>query len=290
MPKVLAKLLFLLLFLPRLSHAQVGLPQNVTPSLPTPAELNESWARVLLRVNPGPFQYCAYEVTARGNAGVASHVRGVMGRKDAETRTELLARPNLAQFMGKLRDLGILELPHPPLPWTEPQAEKPHAEKAKNLSKRAKEKAKIEAQSPLTAPEPLWTPDNFARPVYELSFRLAGKENTFLVADPAGQSDPRYAEFIRLVREFAIKSAGEIGYHAPTGDEGREGYLFVDSVPGAIVTVDGAPLEGETPILAYPTSPGRHTLVLENKLHQLRKEIKVVVQPGLITSVELDLR
>ena len=275
-----------LLLLPGLASAAepVALPAAATTAqLPTDAELDEAWARVLLRANPGPFQYCAYEITARGNAGVASHVRGVMGRPDAETRTELLSRQGLRIVMAQLRDLGTLDLPHPQLPWLRPQ-EVP----VKPL--KGKAKARAAAQAVIDAPDEMWSPDTSDVPVYELSFRFGGKENTFLVADPVNQQDPRYAIFIRLVREFAIKSAGEIGFHPPTGDAGRQGYLFVDSVPGSIVTVDGAPLEGETPILAYPVAPGHHTIVLENKLHKLTKEIKVIVQPGVTTSVEIDLR
>ena len=280
------ELAILLLWLPGVALAvePVALPNPVTSAnLPTDADLDEAWARVLLRANPGPFQYCAYEITARGNAGVASHVRGVMGRKDAETRTELLSRQSLRGVMAQLRDLKMLEAPHPELPWRQPQ---PQPQKAL----KGKAKAKAAAVAVISAPDPLWTPDTSDAPVYELSFRFAGKENTFLVADPANQADPRYAEFIRIVRDMAIKSAGEIGYHAPTGDEGRQGYLFVDSVPGSVVTVDGAPLEGETPILAYPVAAGRHTVVLENKLHKLTKEIKVLIQPGVTTSVDIDLR
>ena len=260
------------------------LPQPPTQTtLPTDADLDEAWARVLLRANPGPFQYCAYELTARGKAGVASHVRGVMGRRDAETRTELVSRQALREVLGQLRDLGGLDLPHPPLPW-----QTPAPVRAKPL--RGKAKAKALAAAVISAPDPLWTPDVSDVPVYELSFRLAGRENTFLVADPANLGDLRYAAFIRLVRQFAIGHAGEIGFHAPSGVEGRLGYLFVDSVPGAVVSVDGAPLDGETPILAYPLGAGRHTLFLENKAHKLTKELKVLVQPGVTTSVEVDLR
>ncbi len=275
-----------LLVLPLTAHGAepVGLATAPSPTqLPTDAELDEAWARVLLRANPGPFQYCAYEITARGNAGVASHVRGVMGRKDPETRTELVARQALRVVLGQLRDLGALALAHPELPWRQVAKVSPKPLKGK-------EKARAVADSVLAPPDPLWTPDTALVPVYELSFRLGGRENTFLVADPANQPDARYAECISIVRDFAIRHAGEIGFHAPTGDEGRQGYLFVDSVPGAVVSVDGAPLEGETPILAYPVGAGSHTVLLENKLRGLTKEIKVLVQPGVTTSVEIDLR
>ena len=270
------------------TYAQTPLPQAPTPL--TDVDLEESWARVLIRSNPGPFQYCAYEVTARGRAGVASHVRGVMGRKDAETRTELLSRTQLAQFMAELRDLDFLHAPAPPLPWKQAPTTPVKPVKAAKSTGKARVAAKAAVAGILADEDKLWTPETSLVPVYELSFRLSGQENTLLVADPAAQADPRYAQFIRKVRALVLKSAGDIGFHAPSGDDGRQGYLFVDSVPGAVVTVDGAPLEGETPILAYPLSPGRHVLVLENKLHGLRKEQKVLIQPGLITSVELDLR
>ena len=204
----------------------------------------------------------------------------------AETRTELVTRQALRTILGQLRDLGILQLVHPELPWRQPVV----ASVKPIKPVKTKAKARAIAAAVLAPPDPLWTPETSPVAIYELSFRLGGKENTFLVVDPANQADPRYAEFIRLVRQFAIGAAGEIGYHAPTGDEGRQGYLFIDSVPGAEVTVDGAPLEGETPILAYPVGAGRHTLVLENKLHRLRKEIKVLVQPGVTTSIDIDLR
>lgn len=284
-------LLGLLFPLAALGLEPAELPRAVTPAtLPTAADLDESWARVLIRANPGPFQYCAYEVTARGRAGVASHVRGVMGRKDAETRTELLSFGQLAQFMGTLRDLDMLHAPHPPLPWKDPAGAAPKPAAPAKTKGKARVAAKAAVAGILAEQDALWTPETSAVPIYELSFRFAGQENTFLVADPAAQADPRYAAFIRLVRAMAIKSAGDIGFHPPSGDDGRQGYLFVDSVPGAVVTVDGAPLEGETPILAYPLAAGRHVLVLENKLHGLRKEQRVLIQPGLITSVELDLR
>ena len=85
-----------------------------TSKLPTVAQLKGAWARVYLLSNPGPFQYVAYEVTSRGGAGVVSHLRGMMGRRDAIIRTELISRDRLATLMGALRDLGAADLPEPP--------------------------------------------------------------------------------------------------------------------------------------------------------------------------------
>lgn len=254
------------------------MPASADANLPSLGDLEESWARVLLRANPGPCQYVAYELTVRGPAGVASHVRAFMGRRDAVTRTELLPREALRKVFGSLRDLGALDLPHPPVPVPPAPA--------------APRRAKSKSAAPLVqaADDALPCPPRSAVPIYEFSFRLGGRENTFLVADPERLSDRRYAAFLELVRRVATQTAGEIGYHGPVGESGAEGYLFVDSVPGARVTIDGVLLGDETPILAYTLSPGSHTVVLENAALGLQRDYKVRIQPGLTTSLEVDLR
>ncbi|MFZ4578546.1 MAG: hypothetical protein ACOYOB_09155 [Myxococcota bacterium] len=255
-------------------------------SLPSDAELADSWARVLLRANPGPFQYVAYELTVRGSAGIASHVRGAMGRRDVTARTELLSRETLRKLLGHLRDLGAMDLPAPPLP---PAVEKDKAAYAKLVKDREEAKAKGKRLEPEVLED--WVgPSSSPVPLYELSFRLNGKENTILVADPYRLDDRRYAAFIDAVRQLAVATAGDIGYQAPSGPTGQEGYLFIDSVPGAKVSVDGVALDAETPILSYPVSPGSHLVVLENERLGLRREYKVRVQPGMTTSLEVDLR
>lgn len=256
-----------------------GLPGAASPtSLPSDAEMEESWARVLVRANPGPFQYVAYELTDRGAAGVASHVRGVMGRRDVWTQTELVPRETLRKTFAQLRDLGALDLPQLPIPGKED----------KKVKKPAKAKG---GKAPLPEPEdPLAGPQVSDVPIYELSFRLGGKERTILVPEPYAQADRRYAEYIQTVRALVVSVARDIGYLAPTGRAGEEGYLFIDSVPSATVTVDGQKLPEPTPILALTIAPGSHTIVLENERLQLRREYKVKVQPGLTTSLEVDLR
>ncbi len=244
--------------------------------LPTDADLADSWARVFLRANPGPCQYVAYELSVRGPAGVASHVRGFMGRRDAVTRTELLPREELRRVFGALRDMGALELPHPPLPSSSAVPAKVKGRKGAPLLQAATDERGGPAHSDV--------------PIYELSFRLGGKENTLLVADPYRQADRRLAAFINTVRRVAQKTAGDIGYHGPSGEAGAEGYLFIDSVPGARVTIDGVQLADETPILAYTLAPGSHTVILENAELGLKRDYKVRIQPGLTTSLEVDLR
>lgn len=276
--RVLTVLAALLCAWPVLAVAadEAVLPAELTATkLPTDAELDGAWARVQLRANPGPFQYLAYELTSRGPAGVISHVRGYMGRTDVVTRTELLSKADLRRVMGYLRDLGALQLAPVPPP-AEPKG--PVA------------KSKGKATPPIAAgDEASHGPRQSSVPIFELSFRLGEQDRTLLVTDPDMLADRRYARFIEVLRLVALRVAGPIAYEGPAGSAGQAGYLFIDSSPSAEVSLDGVPLGETTPVFAHPTSPGNHTILLENKRLDLRREVKVKVQSGLTTSVELEL-
>ena len=268
---------------------QALLPVDVTSAqLPSDSELADCWARVLLRANPGPFQYLAYEVTDRGPAGVVTQVRGFMGRSDVVTRTELLPKAELRRLLGYLRDLGALELPSVLARDAQPAAAV--VAPPKRGSSLAKRKAEGQKAGILEAG---WDftlgPPSSAEPIYELSFRLGGRENTVLVPSPFGRADRRYARFIETLRALALRTTGEIPYHPPVGNAGVAGYLFIDSVPSATVTVDGIKLTDTTPVFAYAVAPGSHVVVLENARLALRREVKVKVQAGMTTSVQLEL-
>ena len=252
--------------------AKTAVPARL--DLPGAAELEGAWARVYLLANPGPFQYVAYEVTARGGAGVVSHLRGTMGRRDAISRTELISRQRLAGLMATLRDQGAAKLPDPgPLPGS-PQPTRGRADPEAAAGQQAR------SDVPLSS----------AVPIYELSYRLGKVEKTWHVADPYLQTEPGYGRFINTVRSFVIQSTGEIAYHGPTGPPGKRGFLFIDSVPGSVATVDGVQLPDQTPIFAYPLAAGAHIVVLKNAEHGLEQTYKVKVQPGMTTSLEVDLR
>ena len=269
------------------ARAEVPLPAATTPTTlagtgtPTDAELDDAWARVLVHANPGPFQYIAYEVTARGRAAVVSHVRGNMGRKDPIARTELLSRQRFRELMGQLRALGAWEMPRPEPP-------KPPAPPLRKTGKAAK--AEVGLQAAVTEVDPLAGPPQSNVPWWEISVRLGGRENTLLVRDPFALDDRRYARVIEAIRDLAIATAGDIAYAGPTGGAGVAGYLYIDSVPSAKVWVDGEPLPDETPILAFTVAPGSHTVTLENPRLGLRREYKVKVQSGLTSSLEVELR
>lgn len=253
------------------SPPAVALPQASTNSqLPSDAELVESWARVQIRANPGPNQYLAYEVTARGTAGVVSHLRGFMGRKDVIANTELLSREKLRLLFGRLRDLGGLQL----------VSQMPVVVEKKPLKKMDDNARRAASHGP----------ERSDLPVFELSFRLGGRENTVLVQDPFALPDRRYAQFILAVRDLSIQVAGDIGYHAPTGRDGEQGYLFIDSVPSAKVWIDDVQLNEETPVFCYTLAPGVHVVRLRSDKHELQRDYKVKISPGQSSALEVDLR
>ncbi len=265
------------------------LPDAITSTvLPTDAELDDSWARLLVRANPGPYHYLSYEVTARGPAGVVSQVRGFMGRGDVITRTELVPKAELRRLFGYFRDLGALAWPGVVAPAAPVQrAVTPLQTKAKGKAKRA-----AVAQTGLLEADrdPALGPARSSEPMVELSFRLGGQEKTVLLPSPLALADRRYARFVEVLRAMVMRVTGDIGYHAPLGAGDEKGYLFIDSQPSAEVSVDGTALGEATPILSYAVAPGVHMVVLENKRLGLRRETKVRVQAGLTTSVELELK
>ena len=249
--------------------------------LPNDVALEDAWARVFLRSNPGPYQYVAYEITARGKAGVISHTRGTMGRKDPIMRTELIDREKLRRIMGRIRDIGAAKLVDPG-PLVTP-------EDAKKRGKKRKKSGNKDVDAMLDDDDKRW-PEQSPVPIYELSYRLGGKTRQIVVADPYRSDDPRYARFINAVREEVVGTVGDVGWHGGTSSDAQAGYLFVDSVPSATVYVDGVKVPGKTPVFAYPTSAGKHTVVLENELHGLKRTFKVKVKRGVTTSLEVDLR
>ncbi len=238
--------------------------------------LDGAWARVFLRTNPGPFQYVAYEITARGRAGVVSHLRGMMGRRDAVIRTELISRQRLAEIFARLEAAGASSLPPAP----------PLVAVAKTKAKPRRGSAAAAADDEDAAA----LPTQSARPIYEFSYRRGKVSHTVRVVDPMAASSGHYARFLAIVRAEVRGTVGDIGYHSPDAEAGASGYLFIDSVPSADVFVDGEALPERTPVLNWTLAPGIHDVRLRRDDLQIDRTYKVRIEPGLTASLEVDLR
>ena len=235
------------------------------PPLPRHRDgLDGAWARVFLRANPGPFQYVAYEISARGGAAVASHLRGTMGRRDAVIRTELVERSLLQRVLERLEAIGAAQL----------------------------EEAKGGAALPRDKQGARQMPGTSALPIFELTYRRGDIERTVVVVDPLGLDNGIYARFIAIVRGEVIAAVGDIGLLGPDASLGgsARGYLFIDSVPSADVYVDDEKLPERTPVLNWTLPPGVHRVRFRRDDLGIDRATTVRIEAGLTTSLELDLR
>jgi serine/threonine-protein kinase len=110
---------------------------------------------------------------------------------------------------------------------------------------------------------------------------------------PAGDSRPRPAITARQVPDARPAKAqvepprvSPIAPRKPPGEGPARpvfGYLYLNSVPWSDVTIDGQPVERPTPLLRHKLAPGRHTVVLVNREHNLRKTLTVRIRRGATT-------
>jgi len=237
---------------------------SLTPRLASAADdlspearaLQGASARVRLMDGPSPFQYAAYEVSARGPAGVAVHTRGVMGRSEVMLKTELVTIEALGAFMKDLEVLGAAAI-------------------VSNVPK-------------APAPKPKRGP-RVPGGRWEVTWELGGRTTRALVDAPYRQRDLRAARFIERVRGFVVRTCGEIAWQPSSGKEDARGWLTVDSVPSAEVEIDGAPTGEETPLFSYQLAPGPHKVTLRRKDRGIVRDFKVVIDAGFITPLEVVL-
>jgi serine/threonine protein kinase len=80
----------------------------------------------------------------------------------------------------------------------------------------------------------------------------------------------------------------ELSHRSPT--QPGTGYLYLNSIPWSDVSIDGKPLGRPTPLLHHKLAAGRHTVVLVNHEHHLRKTLVVKILKGTTTRQVVNLR
>ena len=71
---------------------------------------------------------------------------------------------------------------------------------------------------------------------------------------------------------------------------GRKGTLRIRSRPACDIIIDGRKTGLRTPQRSLELKPGKHTIVLVNKKHRIRKKLSVRIKEGKTTRVTKDLR
>jgi serine/threonine protein kinase len=75
---------------------------------------------------------------------------------------------------------------------------------------------------------------------------------------------------------------------APPKTELAHGFVSIDATPWARVSIDGQPV-GETPLAAFPLSPGKHRVLLANPDSHKSEERTVVAEPNKTKFIKVDL-
>jgi len=119
---------------------------------------------------------------------------------------------------------------------------------------------------------------------------LDGKRATFLVSDPENAADRRYARLFDAVRRTVLTRAGELPFRNVFFPAKDRGWLNIECVPAAAVTLDGFDTRLETPMYSYDIAAGTHSLVLRSLDGRFERTFEVRVEPQGTTTLRIDLR
>lgn len=119
---------------------------------------------------------------------------------------------------------------------------------------------------------------------------LDGKQASFVVTDPENQRDRRYAKLFDAVRRTVLEHAGELPFRNVFFPSKDRGWLNIECVPAAAVTIDGFDTKLETPIYSYDIAAGTHALVLKTADGRYERTFEVRVEPLGTTTLRIDLR
>lgn len=119
---------------------------------------------------------------------------------------------------------------------------------------------------------------------------LDGKQATFRVSDPDNHADRRYARLFDAVRRTVLEHAGELPFRNVFFPAKDRGWLNIECVPAAAVTIDGFDTRLETPMYSYDIAAGSHALVLKSLDGRFERTFEVRVEPQGTTTLRIDLR
>ncbi len=119
---------------------------------------------------------------------------------------------------------------------------------------------------------------------------LDGKRHSFSVTDPENARDRRYARLFDAVRRTVLAHAGELPFRNVFFPAADRGWLNVESVPAAAVTIDGFDTKLETPLYSYDIAAGTHQLVLRSLDGRFERSFEIRVEAQGTTTLRIDLR
>ena len=125
---------------------------------------------------------------------------------------------------------------------------------------------------------------------WRCDLQLDGVRASFVATAPESLSDRRYARLFDATRRLVLANAGELPFRNVFFPARDRGWLNIESVPAATVTLDGLETRLETPMYSYDIGAGPHTLVLRSLDGRYERTFEVRVEPQGTTTLRIDLR
>ena len=125
---------------------------------------------------------------------------------------------------------------------------------------------------------------------WRCDMQLDGVAASFVATDLENLPDRRYAKLFDAVRRTVLANAGELPFRNVFVPKDDRGWLNVECVPAAAVTIDGFDTKLETPMYSYDIAAGTHTLTLKSKDGRFERSFEVRVEPQGTTTLRIDLR
>lgn len=217
---------------------------------PEPAD-SEDYVRFTLEPPAAsPYHTIRYEITRRRPATTAVHRRQLPGLEEGLHALGLLTPEESAAFFALAASLDATSLPSVP-------------------------------RSPATPPGVL---------TWRCDLSLAGKVSSFTATDLENLADRRYARLFDAVQRTVLERAGELRFRNVFFPAGDRGWLNIESVPAAAVTIDGFETKLETPLYSYDIAAGAHEVVLRSLDGRFVRTFQVRVEPQGTTTLRIDLR
>jgi len=125
---------------------------------------------------------------------------------------------------------------------------------------------------------------------WRCDLHIDGQDHSFEVNDPLNQKDRRYARLFEKVRSTVLAHAGELPFRNVFFPAAQRGWVNVESVPAAKVTIDGLDTNLETPLYAYEVAAGAHEVRLVSSDARYDRTYTVRVEAQGTTTLRVDLR
>lgn len=200
---------------------------------------------------PSPWVTIRYEITRRTPATTAVHRRRLPGTEEGEHALGLLTPEESDAFFDSVRALTPLTLASDPPP-----------------------KGKAAA----------------ARLRFRCDLLLDGTLHTFTATDPATHANPAIRALFHSVADLVTEIAGPLPFRQVFFPATERAWLNVESVPAAVVSVDGFDTGLTAPLYAYEVKAGERVVTLRTADGALERTYTVRVEPGGTTTLRVDLR